>query len=258
VSRINRDNSLSDYEKAQAKYESRKERNKEYTEKGGILAGMAAGAAIGAVAGGGIGAIPGALIGGLAGWVGGYAAKDTIGEMATGSFENSEEYKDLQKTSTATTTSTILQSENNYTLNTIQEDVKRIRYSLATVKPMSNTPQISVNENHSIYQKPQYDDKTYIKESYHERLISSMSSPTVEKIDLNINGTLRLQSNGITPYELDMKKLLELPEFKNRIIAMVNEGLAKGNNPIRKQDKNSLKSTIGGHYSPKEGNSIYS
>lgn len=257
MNQISQDTSLSKEDKAYAKYESRKERNKGVGKAGGAAAGALAGAAIGSALLG-VGTIIGGAIGGLVGYFGGGMAGEAIGEAVTRSYEDSKEKKELEQGESG---GHVVNSETKQNaLLSIQEDVRKIRYgvgsSKATLLSDSSTySQVQFNTSQSIYQKPNYSDRTYIRENTSSSS-SIINTPSIERIDLNISGTLKIQGVGGKTQDLDINKLFDTPEFRNQLYELINNKFGRGGTVTNTRDKNSVQGIIGSYNTPTSNYSL--
>lgn len=258
LNQISRDTSLSKEDKAYAKYESRKERNKGVGKATGAAAGALAGAAIGSAALPIVGTIIGGAIGGLVGYFGGGAAGEAIGEAVTGSYEDSEEKKELERGEGG---ESVVNSETKQNaLLSIQEDVRKIRYGVGSSKTTSLSDsstysQVQFNTSQSIYQKPNYSNRTYIKENTSSSS-SIINTPSIERIDLNISGTLKIQGVGGKTQDLDINKLFDTPEFRNQLYELINNKFGRGGTVTNTRDKNSVQGIIGNYNTPTSNYSL--
>lgn len=257
MNQISQDTSLSKEDKAYAKYESRKERNKGVGKASGAAAGALAGAAIGSALPV-VGTIIGGAIGGLVGYFGGGMAGEAIGEAVTGSYEDSKEKKELEQSESG---SHVVNDETKQNaLLSIQEDVRKIRYgvgsSKATLLSDSSTySQVQFNTSQSIYQKPNYSNRTYIRENTSSSS-SIINTPSIERIDLNISGTLKIQGVGGKTQDLDINKLFDTPEFRNQLYELINNKFGRGGTVTNTRDKNSVQGIIGSYNTPTSNYSL--
>lgn len=258
LNQISRDTSLSKEDKAYAKYESRKERNKGVGKASGAAAGALAGAAIGTMAAPVVGTIIGGAIGGLVGYFGGGAAGEAIGEAVTGSYEDSKEKKELERGEGG---ESVVNSETKQNaLLSIQEDVRKIRYGISSPKTTllsdsSTYSQVQFNTSQSIYQKPNYSNRTYIRENTSSSS-SIINTPSIDRIDLNISGTLKIQGVGGKTQDLDINKLFDTPEFKNQLCELINNKFGRGGTVTNTRDKNSVQGIIGSYNTPTSNYSL--
>ena len=263
LNQISRDTSLSKEDKAYAKYESRKERNKGVGKATGAAASAAAGALAGAAIGSAalpiVGTIIGGAIGGLVGYFGGGAAGEAIGEAVTGSYEDSKEKKELEQGESG---GHVVNGETKQnSLLSIQEDVRKIRYGISSPKTTllsdssSSYSQVQFNTNQSIYQKPNYSDRTYIRENTSSSY-NIISAPSIERIDLNISGTLKIQGVGGKTQDLDINKLFDTPEFRNQLYELINNKFGRGGTVTNTRDKNSVQGIIGSYNTPTSNYSL--
>lgn len=257
LNQISRDTSLSKEDKAYAKYESRKERNKGVGKATGAAAGALAGAAIGSALPI-VGTIIGGAIGGLVGYFGGGAAGEAIGEAVTGSYEDSKEKKELEQ---GKISSHVINGETKQnSLLAIQEDVRKIRYGISSPKTTllsdsSTYSQVQFNTSQSIYQKPNYSNRTYIRENTSSSS-SIINTPSIDRIDLNISGTLKIQGVGGKTQDLDINKLFDTPEFKNQLCELINNKFGRGGTVTNTRDKNSVQGIIGSYNTPTSNYSL--
>lgn len=262
LNQISRDTSLSKEDKAYAKYESRKERNKGVGKATGAAASAAAGALAGAAIGSAalpiVGTIIGGAIGGLVGYFGGGAAGEAIGEAVTGSYEDSKEKKELEQGESG---GHVVNGETKQNaLLSIQEDVRKIRYGVGSPKTTllsdsSSYSQVQFNTSQSIYQKPNYSDRTYIRENTSSSS-SIINTPSIERIDLNISGTLKIQGVGGKSQDLDINKLFDTPEFRNQLCELINNKFGRGGTVTNTRDKNSVQGIIGSYNTPTSNYSL--
>lgn len=264
LNQISRDTSLSKEDKAYAKYESRKERNKGVGKASGAAAGALAGAAIGTMAAPVVGTIIGSAIGGLVGYFGGGAAGEAIGEAVTGSYEDSKEKKELERGESRGNGGSLGQVVNDETkqnaLLAIQEDVRKIRYGVSSPKTTllsdaSTYSQVQFNTNQSISQKPNYSNRTYIKENTNSSS-SIINTPSVDRIALDVSGTLKIQGVGGKSQDLDINKLFDTPEFRNQLYELINNKFGRGGTVTNTRDKNSVQGIIGSYNTPTSNYSL--
>lgn len=264
LTQISRDTSLSKEEKAYAKYESRKERNKGVGKASGAAAGALAGAAIGTMAAPVVGTIIGGAIGGLVGYFGGGAAGEAIGEAVTGSYEDSKEKKELERGASSGNGGSLGQVVNDETkqnaLLAIQEDVRKIRYGVGSPKTTllsdaSTYSQVQFNTNQSISQKPNYSNRTYIRENTNSSS-SIINTPSVDRIALDVSGTLKIQGVGGKSQDLDINKLFDTPEFRNQLCELINNKFGRGGTVTNTRDKNSVQGIIGSYNTPTSNYSL--
>ena len=257
LNQISRDTSLSKEDKAYAKYESRKERNKGVGKASGAAAGALAGAAIGSALPV-VGTIICGAIGGLVGYFGGGAVGEAIGEAVTGSYEDSKEKKELEQ---GESSSHVINGETKQnSLLAIQEDVRKIRYGISSPKTTllsdsSTYSQVQFNTSQSIYQKPNYSNRTYIRENTSSSS-SIINTPSIDRIDLNISGTLKIQGVGGKTQDLDINKLFDTPEFKNQLCELINNKFGRGGTVTNTRDKNSVQGIIGSYNTPTSNYSL--
>lgn len=264
LTQISRDTSLSKEDKAYAKYESRKERNKGVGKASGAAAGALAGAAIGTMAAPVVGTIIGSAIGGLVGYFGGGAAGEAIGEAVTGSYEDSKEKKELERGASSGNGGSLGQVVNDETkqnaLLAIQEDVRKIRYGVSSPKTTllsdaSTYSQVQFNTNQSISQKPNYSNRTYIRENTNSSS-SIINTPSVDRIALDVSGTLKIQGVGGKSQDLDINKLFDTPEFRNQLCELINNKFGRGGTVTNTRDKNSVQGIIGSYNTPTSNYSL--
>ena len=264
LTQISRDTSLSKEEKAYAQYESRKERNKGVGKASGAAAGALAGAAIGTMAAPVVGTIIGSAIGGLVGYFGGGAAGEAIGEAVTGSYEDSKEKKELERGESRGNGGSLGQVVNDETkqnaLLAIQEDVRKIRYGVGSSKTTllsdaSTYSQVQFNTNQSISQKPNYSNRTYIRENTNSSS-SIINTPSVDRIALDVSGTLKIQGVGGKSQDLDINKLFDTPEFRNQLCELINNKFGRGGTVTNTRDKNSVQGIIGSYNTPTSNYSL--
>lgn len=264
LTQISRDTSLSKEDKAYAKYESRKERNKGVGKASGAAAGALAGAAIGTMAAPVVGTIIGSAIGGLVGYFGGGAAGEAIGEAVTGSYEDSKEKKELERGASSGNDGSLGQVVNDETkqnaLLAIQEDVRKIRYGVSSPKTTllsdaSTYSQVQFNTNQSISQKPNYSNRTYIRENTNSSS-SIINTPSVDRIALDVSGTLKIQGVGGKSQDLDINKLFDTPEFRNQLCELINNKFGRGGTVTNTRDKNSVQGIIGSYNTPTSNYSL--
>lgn len=264
LTQISRDTSLSKEDKAYAQYESRKERNKGVGKASGAAAGALAGAAIGTMAAPVVGTIIGSAIGGLVGYFGGGAAGEAIGEAVTGSYEDSKEKKELEQGESRGNGGSLGQVVNDETkqnaLLAIQEDVRKIRYGVGSPKTTllsdaSTYSQVQFNTNQSISQKPNYSNRTYIRENTNSSS-SIINTPSVDRISLDVSGTLKIQGVGGKSQDLDINKLFDTPEFRNQLCELINNKFGRGGTVTNTRDKNSVQGIIGSYNTPTSNYSL--
>lgn len=263
LTQISRDTSLSKEEKAYAQYESRKERNKGVGKASGAAAGALAGAAIGSALPI-VGTIIGGAIGGLVGYFGGGAAGEAIGEAVTGSYGDSKEKKELERGASSGNDGSLGQVVNDETkqnaLLAIQEDVRKIRYGVSSPKTTllsdaSTYSQVQFNTNQSISQKPNYSNRTYIRENTNSSS-SIINTPSVDRIALDVSGTLKIQGVGGKSQDLDINKLFDTPEFRNQLCELINNKFGRGGTVTNTRDKNSVQGIIGSYNTPTSNYSL--
>ena len=263
LTQISRDTSLSKEDKAYAQYESRKERNKGVGKASGAAAGALAGAAIGSALPI-VGTIIGGAIGGLVGYFGGGAAGEAIGEAVTGSYEDSKEKKELERGASSGNGGSLGQVVNDETkqnaLLAIQEDVRKIRYGVGSPKTTllsdaSTYSQVQFNTNQSISQKPNYSNRTYIRENTNSSS-SIINTPSVDRIALDVSGTLKIQGVGGKSQDLDINKLFDTPEFRNQLCELINNKFGRGGTVTNTRDKNSVQGIIGSYNTPTSNYSL--
>lgn len=258
LTQISRDTSLSKEDKAYAKYESRKERNKGVGKASGAAAGALAGAAIGTMAAPVVGTIIGSAIGGLVGYFGGGMAGEAIGEAVTGNYEDSKEKKELEQGESG---GHVVNGETKQNaLLAIQEDVRKIRYGVSSPKTTllsdaSTYSQVQFNTNQSISQKPNYSNRTYIKENTNSSS-SIINTPSVDRIALDVSGTLKIQGVGGKSQDLDINKLFDTPEFRNQLCELINNKFGRGGTVTNTRDKNSVQGIIGSYNTPTSNYSL--
>ena len=130
----------------------------------------------------------------------------------------------------------------------IQEDVRKIRLN---TNPSENTFVYS----NSIMPKNQYETKTYIKEITPSHQFNQVvTRPKVEKIDLNISGTLKVQGVGKTQ-NIDINEIFQSPEFQRMLINKINEGFSRNGNVVQTRSLDSTQAIMGGYFTPNQLNS---
>ena len=254
VNDINNNASLSTEEKNKAISQHKKERN---TSIGGAVGGavgsILAGAAVGAAMSGPLAPI-GALVGGVAGYFGGDALGSYIGSKIN-TTENQAKPK-INNITNDTNNSTIVRNSqistnyvntDGYTLSLIQSDVNTIKDTIIR----QTTGQIGAT---NIQPHNQYEQRTYIKDSnYRDVTNNVITKPSIERIDINISGTLRIQS-GNKNQNLNLDELFESPEFKRLLLNKINEGLSRNTNAVQTRSLDSVQSIMGGYYTPNQLN----
>lgn len=285
VERIESDNTMSQEEKNKAIHESKKERNENVGGAIGGASGALGGAALGASIGSVVpvvGTAIGGLIGGLAGWWLGDKAGRAVGNVVTNDYSStrtvnnktnnnaksqiSNENNSLSSNtnnalSQVSTNNNVEHNNNNNNLNDsivkandnkllsmIQEDVRKIRLN---TNPSENTFVYS----NSIIPKNQYETKTYIKEiTPSQQFNQVVTRPKVEKIDLNISGTLKVQGVGKTQ-NIDINEIFQSQEFQRMLINKINEGFSRNGNVVQTRSLDSTQAIMGGYYTPNQLNS---
>lgn len=252
LSMIQADTTMNREEKARAKYENRKNRNKGVGKASGAAAGAIAGAAIGSAIPV-IGTVIGGLIGGAIGYWGGGKAGSAIGEAVTGSYENSKEFKELQDEKV------VKDRESVEALTMIQEDVSNISARIRAIASKDSTRNQVASELSfptQITPIPQYTTNTYFRGGNQPYIAStSMQTPMIDKIDLNINGTLKLQGVGGGQMNVDVRKLFDSYEFKRLLMEEITSHLGRNGNITQTRNLNSPQQIIGGYNSPSVDNS---
>ena len=211
-----------------------------------------------------VGTIIGGAIGGLVGYFGGGAAGEAIGEAVTGSYEDSKEKKELERGESRGNGGSLGQVVNDETkqnaLLAIQEDVRKIRYGVGSPKTTllsdaSTYSQVQFNTNQSISQKPNYSNRTYIRENTNSSS-SIINTPSVDRIALDVSGTLKIQGVGGKSQDLDINKLFDTPEFRNQLCELINNKFGRGGTVTNTRDKNSVQGIIGSYNTPTSNYSL--
>lgn len=284
VERIESDNTMSQEEKNKAIHESKKEKNENVGGAIGGASGALGGAALGASIGSVVpvvGTAIGGLIGGLAGWWLGDKAGRAVGNVVTNDYssnrtvnnktnnnaksqisnENNSLSSNTNNALSQVSTNNNVEHNNNNNLNDsivkandnkllsmIQEDVRKIRLN---TNPSENTFVYS----NSIIPKNQYETKTYIKEiTPSQQFNQVVTRPKVEKIDLNISGTLKVQGVGKTQ-NIDINEIFQSQEFQRMLINKINEGFSRNGNVVQTRSLDSTQAIMGGYYTPNQLNS---
>lgn len=258
----------------------------------GTLVGMGIGMAVGGPIGAAIGGLIGWGVGKLSGnAIGEAVTKEEDDEKAKPKVSEDEKAKEKIMTNTLIVGSAELGSINLASPSTNKELVDSLS-DKAKPKALNNTEVDSIMNNDTIKNKEvsnrdllsmihndvkdirigitgkdydtvshivpknQYDTKTYIRE-YVPTQVSNMYSQnnSNNKIDVNINGTIKIQGVGKTQ-DLDLTEVFQSPEFQRMIISKINEGFAKNGNIVQTRSLDTTQAIIGGFYSPKQLNSI--
>ncbi len=258
----------------------------------GTLVGMGIGMAVGGPIGAAIGGLIGWGVGKLSGnAIGEAVTKEEDDEKAKPKVSEDEKAKEKIMTNTLIVGSAELGSINLASPSTNKELVDSLS-DKAKPKTLNNTEVDSIMNNDTIKNKEvsnrdllsmihndvkdirigitgkdydtvshivpknQYDTKTYIRE-YVPTQVSNMYSQnnSNNKIDVNINGTIKIQGVGKTQ-DLDLTEVFQSPEFQRMIISKINEGFAKNGNIVQTRSLDTTQAIIGGFYSPKQLNSI--
>lgn len=284
VKKIESDNTMTQEEKNKAIHESKKERNENVGGAVGGTSGALGGAALGASIGSVVpvvGTAIGGLIGGIAGWWLGDKAGRAVGNVVTNDYSssrvvnnktnnNAKSQISSENNSLSTNTNnssalsqvstnnnvehnnnlndSIVKANDNKLLSMIQEDVRKIRLN---TNPSENTFVYS----NSIMPKNQYETKTYIKEITPSHQFNQVvTRPKVEKIDLNISGTLKVQGVGKTQ-NIDINEIFQSPEFQRMLINKINEGFSRNGNVVQTRSLDSTQAIMGGYFTPNQLNS---
>lgn len=284
VKKIESDNTMTQEEKNKAIHESKKERNENVGGAIGGTSGALGGAALGASIGSVVpvvGTAIGGLIGGIAGWWLGDKAGRAVGNVVTNDYSssrvvnnktnnNAKSQISSENNSLSTNTNnssalsqvstnnnvehnnnlndSIVKANDNKLLSMIQEDVRKIRLN---TNPSENTFVYS----NSIMPKNQYETKTYIKEiTPSQQFNQVVTRPKIEKIDLNISGTLKVQSSGKSQ-NIDINEIFQSPEFQRMLINKINEGFSRNGNVVQTRSLDSTQAIMGGYFTPNQLNS---
>lgn len=284
VKKIESDNTMTQEEKNKAINDSKKERNENVGGAIGGASGALGGAALGASIGSVVpvvGTAIGGLIGGIAGWWLGDKAGRAVGNVVTNDYSssrvvnnktnnNAKSQISSENNSLSTNTNnssalsqvstnnsvehnnnlndSIVKANDNKLLSMIQEDVRKIRLN---TNPSENTFVYS----NSIMPKNQYETKTYIKEiTPSQQFNQVVTRPKIEKIDLNISGTLKVQSSGKSQ-NIDINEIFQSPEFQRMLINKINEGFSRNGNVVQTRSLDSTQAIIGGYFTPNQLNS---
>ena len=142
----------------------------------------------------------------------------------------------------------------------IQEDVRKIRYGVGSPKTTllsdaSTYSQVQFNTNQSISQKPNYSNRTYIRENTNSSS-SIINTPSVDRIALDVSGTLKIQGVGGKSQDLDINKLFDTPEFRNQLCELINNKFGRGGTVTNTRDKNSVQGIIGSYNTPTSNYSL--
>lgn len=257
VEQIKANTSMTQTEKNKAVQKAEKTRNETVGGAvGGVVGSILAGAALGTVVGGPIGTVLG-IVGGAAGYYLGDKAGRAIGSsLPTTTNEenvNNTSYSNssnISNDSIAQTqvNSSILQANESKELSMIQEDVRKIRLD-------TTANENKFNYSSTIVPRNQYETKTFIRDSvtsnsYHQNL----TRPQIDKIDVNISGTLKVQGVGKTQ-NININEIFETPEFQRMLINKINEGFSKNGNAVQSRSLDTTQSIIGGFYTPNQLNS---
>ena len=163
----------------------------------------------------------------------------------------------------------VINNNSELNLMQIQEDVHQIRlhqdslyvgnkgdllnnFSSQLIK--NNNTEKSIFNNISPIN--QYETRTYIKDTlknYNQQMISS-KKPNIDKIDINVNGTIKLQADNKS-VNIDMNEILKSNEFQRLLLSKINEGFGRNNNAVQSRSLDSTQSIMGGHYTPNQMNS---
>lgn len=256
VERIKADSTMTQEEKNKAIHESKKERNESVGGALGGASGALGGAALGASIGSVVpvvGTAIGGLIGGVAGWWLGDKAGKAVGSVVTNDYtDNSSNSYNNAKSQVSNQNNTlndsIVNNPDNKLLSMIQEDVRKIR--LDTISSENK-----FNYTNTIIPKNQYETKTFIKEvSPSQQFNQIVTRPKVEKIDLNISGTLKVQGVGKTQ-NIDINEIFQSPEFQRMLINKINEGFSRNGNVVQTRSLDSTQAIMGGYFTPNQLNS---
>lgn len=253
VKKIESDNTMTQEEKNKAINDSKKERNENVGGAiGGVAGSILAGAALGTAVGGPIGTILG-IVGGAAGYYLGEKAGKTVGSVVTNDYtDNSSNSYNNAKSQVSNQNNTlndsIVNNPDNKLLSMIQEDVRKIR--LDTISSENK-----FNYTNTIIPKNQYETKTFIREvSPSQQFNQIVTRPKVEKIDLNISGTLKVQGVGKTQ-NIDINEIFQSPEFQRMLINKINEGFSRNGNVVQTRSLDSTQAIMGGYFTPNQLNS---
>lgn len=256
VERIKADSTMTQEEKNKAIHESKKERNESVGGALGGASGALGGAALGASIGSVVpivGTAIGGLIGGVAGWWLGDKAGKAVGSVVTNDYtDNSSNSYNNAKSQVSNQNNTlndsIVNNPDNKLLSMIQEDVRKIR--LDTISSENK-----FNYTNTIIPKNQYETKTFIREvSPSQQFNQIVTRPKVEKIDLNISGTLKVQGVGKTQ-NIDINEIFQSPEFQRMLINKINEGFSRNGNVVQTRSLDSTQAIMGGYFTPNQLNS---
>lgn len=257
LSAIDSDETMTRQEKARAKYDARRNKNANVGGAiggtGGALAGAAAGAAIGSVIPG-VGTVIGGAIGGLVGWLGGNSLGKTVGEATTGSYEDSDEAKAVGD---GRTPMSRIESMTSGDLSLIQTDIRAIRTNTDTIVGGNGSSYVNRFEYSNIFTPPeplkQYSTKTYIREYTPYNQYQQTPSNKIEKIDLNISGTLKIQGDSKVQ-NVDINSIFQSQEFQKMLLNKINEGFSRNGNAVQTRNLDSTQSIMGGFYTPSQAN----
>lgn len=265
VKKIESDNTITQEEKNKAIHESKKERNESVGGAvgatvggiGGTILGGLASAKVGALAGTAFGGPIGTLIGGvvglgvgIAGGMIGNKVGKSIGKAVTSEYPNNDDKNAKPQVSSDNNmvNDSIVNNPDNKLLSMIQEDVRKIR--LDTISSENK-----FNYTNTIIPKNQYETKTFIREvSPSQQFNQIVTRPKVEKIDLNISGTLKVQGVGKTQ-NIDINEIFQSPEFQRMLINKINEGFSRNGNVVQTRSLDSTQAIMGGYFTPNQLNS---
>lgn len=265
VKKIESDNTITQEEKNKAIHESKKERNESVGGAvgstvggiGGAILGGLASAKVGALAGTAFGGPIGTLIGGvvglgvgIAGGMIGNKVGKSIGKAVTSEYPNNNDKNAKPQVSSDNNmvNDSIVNNLDNKLLSMIQEDVRKIR--LDTISSENK-----FNYTNTIIPKNQYETKTFIREvSPSQQFNQIVTRPKVEKIDLNISGTLKVQGVGKTQ-NIDINEIFQSPEFQRMLINKINEGFSRNGNVVQTRSLDSTQAIMGGYFTPNQLNS---
>lgn len=265
VKKIESDNTMTQEEKNKAIHESKKERNENVGGAvgstvggiGGAILGGLASAKVGALAGTAFGGPIGTLIGGvvglgvgIAGGMIGNKVGKSIGKAVTSEYPNNDDKNAKPQVSSDNNmiNDSIVNNLDNKLLSMIQEDVRKIR--LDTISSENK-----FNYTNTIIPKNQYETKTFIREvSPSQQFNQIVTRPKVEKIDLNISGTLKVQGVGKTQ-NIDINEIFQSPEFQRMLINKINEGFSRNGSVVQTRSLDSTQAIMGGYFTPNQLNS---
>ena len=85
---------------------------------------------------------------------------------------------------------------------------------------------------------------------------SIINTPSVDRIALDVSGTLKIQGVGGKSQDLDINKLFDTPEFRNQLWELINNKFGRGGTVTNTRDKNSVQGIIGSYNTPTSNYSL--